>query len=271
MFIHRLSRACGRLQLVSRGCGAHALRGRRSGSSSTRPPVRVSEAERAAWDERQERMLWWNDLYKSGGDVFTLEGASPTLIKWWPHVSALAREAAAAVAAEAAAAAAAASATAGTRAAAPPGNELPLARVLVPGVGRDASAAWLARQAGWGAVGVDFADAPLRALGNDLGGLEPIHEGTSASGEGAGRGCTGARSAGARSAGARPRARARGAAWRMGARIRLGSAAPRARGRVSQRGSPTASGEAARRAARRRGERRGGAARRRGEARLRRF
>lgn len=126
-------------------------------ASSTRPPgpVPVSAAERAAWSERQERMLWWNALYKNGGDVFTLEGVSPTLQKWWPRVAGKRVEK-------------------GEKS-----DTTSVRRVLIPGVGRDVSAAWLARQEGWGAVGVDFADAPLRALGELQGGLTPIHEGRS--------------------------------------------------------------------------------------------
>jgi len=117
-------------------------------------PVPVSPAARAAWDAAQSRRAWWNGLYESGGDVFTLPGLSPTLRAWWPRLSA-----------------------AGARARAARAPPPAVARVLVPGVGRDASALWLARQPGWGAVGVDVSDVALRALGAAGGGVAPIHEG----------------------------------------------------------------------------------------------
>jgi hypothetical protein len=133
-------------------------------SSLARPPgpVPVSSAERALWSERQERILWWNSLYKNGGDVFTLEGVSPTLQKWWPRL--------------------AGPPTKNTIDITQNNSSSAVRRVLIPGVGRDISAAWLARQEGWGVIGVDFADAPIRALGETQGGLTPIHEGRASKG-----------------------------------------------------------------------------------------
>ena len=125
-------------------------------SAAARGPVNVSAEKRAAWEEAQARTRWWNDLFASGGDVFTLHAVAPTLEAHWARVPN----------------------------AAVPVPASGVSRVLVPGVGRDVSARWLARREGWGAVGVDVSDAALRALGDECGGLAPIHEGGGGGGGG---------------------------------------------------------------------------------------
>ena len=114
---------------------------------------RATVPARAASAEAAERHAYWNDLYKSGGDVFTLDGVSvaPNLESFWPKL------------------------TAGVTV---PSNGV--SRCLMPFVGRDISLGWVARQPKWGAVGVDFSDAALRMLGAELGGLVPLTSGEGA-------------------------------------------------------------------------------------------
>jgi hypothetical protein len=124
-----------------------------TGSPGTRPPT---------LEATLEAKEYWRRLYRSGEDVFTLDGTNENLLRHWSSVT--------------------------SRFPvdyAPSSDALP--RVLVPMCGRDISLAWIAQQ-GYGAVGVDFVDEPLRQLGNEVGGLHPLVDDHDVQGSGGGAG-----------------------------------------------------------------------------------